>query len=139
MCLANLFYDFFLQISESYTSLIDILIRVTRTSLACCDHTYVNFLENFFTDVLQTSFSDHAATFCCVPIWMGRISNVSKYLFQNNSEENIRSLRKIFQISSMDELISNEKIHHFELCNIEKNIIQKFSSGNKNFGNSESN
>ena len=68
-------------------------MRVTQTSATCFDHIYVNFLENFLTRVLQINISDHYATFCCVPNWLGRISNVSKYSFRSYSEENIQCLR----------------------------------------------
>ena len=94
----------FFFISKNYTPLIDIPTRVTPTSATCLDHIYVNFAENFFTGVLQTNISDHYATFCCIPNWIGRISNVSKY-----SEENIQVLRnelskRLHMFDSFDEL-----------------------------------
>ena len=62
------FYDLF--ISGNYTPLIDMPTRVTPTSATCLDHIYVNIIENFFTGVLQTTISDHYATFCCIPNWI---------------------------------------------------------------------
>ena len=109
------FYDFL--VTENYTYPIYIPTRVTPTSATCPDHIYVSFLENF----------------CCVPILMGRISNVSNYSFRNLSEGNILALRielstqlKIFNI--FDEVDLNQKIN---IC------FQKMSGYNQNYGNSE--
>ena len=73
---------------------------------------------------LQTNISDHYTAFCCVPIWIGRISNVSKYSFMNHSEENIRALQKelsnrLNMFDIFDEVNINEKF------NFSKSIIEK--------------
>ena len=54
------FYNFS---ADDYTSLIDVPTRFTQTSKICLDHILVNFSENLFAGVLQTSTSDHYATF----------------------------------------------------------------------------
>ena len=73
-------------------------------------------IENFFTSVLQTSIREQYATFCYIPNWIGRISNVSKYSIRNHSEENIQALwnelpnrLNIFDI--FDEVNINEKFN----------------------------
>ena len=53
-------YDFF---PENYTSPIDIPTRVIQTSATYPEQIYVNFLETFFTSILQTSVSNQYATF----------------------------------------------------------------------------
>ena len=115
-------------ISENYTPLLDIPTSVTLTSATCLDHIYVKFIENFFTGALQTSISDHYATFCCIPNWIGRIINVSKYSFRNHSEENIQALRNELSnllniIDIFDEVNINEKFKIFNSM-IEKTFLK---------------
>ena len=72
-------FDVFFFLKTILLSLIYQPCRLTPTSATCLDHIYVNFLKNFFVGVLHTNFGDHYATLCCIPNWIRRISNVSKY------------------------------------------------------------
>ena len=84
----------------------------------------INFLQNFFTCTLQTNVSDHYATFCCIPNWIGRISNVSKYSFRYHSEENIQALRnELSNWLNMFDIFDEVKIN--EKFNILNSIIEK--------------
>ena len=119
------FFDNF--IDGNYTSLIDAPTRVTQTSKTCLDHIYVNFNENFFAGVLEISTSDHYATFCCIPNWLGRDNIYSKHTFRNHSEENILALlRELtstlsnFQVFS--ENSTNDKFKFFDSL-IQKSIL----------------
>ena len=76
---------------------------------------YVNFVENFFTAV-QTNISDHYATFCCVPNWIRRVTNVSDYSFRNYSEENVQLLwndlsNRLNMFDVFDEINNNENFN----------------------------
>ena len=79
------FFDNF--VDDNFTSLNDVPTRVAQTSKTCLDHIYVIFNENFFAGVLQTSTSDHYATFCCISNWSERDNICSKITFRNHSKK----------------------------------------------------
>ena len=81
-------------IPDKNTSLNYVPTRLTQTPKTCLDHIYFNFSGKFFAGVLQTSKSDHFATFCCILNWLERYNICFKPNFKNHSEEIILALRR---------------------------------------------